>query len=116
VALSSRVKEELIIQLVMLGLLVLITGVYVWVLLPRWKKEVLLKQAMDRILDARVVGLSCLSGAEEMLIQQFRQEVSAWDHEQIQKFRGKKLRERLQELQKREQRDEKAGDSTEESS
>jgi hypothetical protein len=107
-------REEITIQLVLLLFMFLLGGLWIFMNLPRWKKEMLVKTAMDQILDVKEVASNYLSGREELLVQEFKRLVSEWDHEQLQKFRGK-INDRLQKLSESESPGEAKGDSTEES-
>jgi hypothetical protein len=80
-------KDELILQLLLMGISLAVTAVLYWlILMPQWKRHQLMLRAMKVMEDGSEKARE-LTGKEMLLLREFAAKVSEWDHAQAAKFR-----------------------------
>jgi LPS O-antigen subunit length determinant protein (WzzB/FepE family) len=87
---SKQAKEELTLQLILMGISLLLTALLYWlILMPQWKRQALILRAVKAMENGSEKARE-LTGKEVLLVQEFAQKISEWDHAQLAKFRKKK--------------------------
>lgn len=71
-------------QLTVLVVYIVVYALVVFLLTQPWRVKHLANRAQDEFDRLRGVVQERLSPAEEIMIREFRQKVSSWDHEQTQ--------------------------------
>jgi LPS O-antigen subunit length determinant protein (WzzB/FepE family) len=89
VKLSRGQKEELVVQLLLMGVSLALTLIVYWVILtPQWKRQIMVTK-VQKVMEDGSNKIRELTGKEILLVQEFLREISVWEHEQIAKYRKK---------------------------
>jgi hypothetical protein len=87
--LKQEAKDELFVQLILMGVSLVLTAALYWlILMPQWKRQRLMIQAV-KIMEDGSKKVHELTGKEMLLVREFAQRVSEWDHAQLRLSRKK---------------------------
>lgn len=80
---NKEQKDELKVQLILMGISLLLTLLVYWVAsLPEWKRKMFLTELRKRL--SPVIDVTTEADSQ---VRRFRQEISRWEHEQKAKNR-----------------------------
>jgi LPS O-antigen subunit length determinant protein (WzzB/FepE family) len=89
--LSRNQKEELVVQLLLMGVSLALTLIVYWVILtPSWKRQLMVTKVQKAMEDGSN-KIRELTGKEILLVQEFVRRVSEWDHEQAAESQKKRM-------------------------